>query len=297
EYIDKDDLLSIRSLLRDEVLEEKLLYKSDITKDFDNKFNDKFESENNQLLVEEMYRNKSNGNPVLPGSSLKGAVRTAVISELSKSGSGFNDKRFFESEVLKYRDAKHDPFRAIRLTDCEITGNNHQIVGECFNYNYKAKDGQYFSNMQMILEQIQGIISDGDAKGICDLTIDEKLQNTQFQDNNHYMNNAVSMKISLKDIINSCNNFYKKHLFEEHGKHYKQSLFPELKKSSEKLLQLAEEMKDNECLIRAGRFSHVENVTVDKHREPRSTKGWGETRTISDKKYPMGWVKLVFDEI
>jgi len=75
----------------------------------------------------------------------------------------------------------------------------------------------------------------------------------------------------------------------EHNKFYKNSI---ISNSSEALLN--EEIEDNSFLIRVGRFSGVESVTLDNYRNPRPPgKGiWGKSRNLAQMKYPMGWIKV-----
>lgn len=60
---------------------------------------------------------------------------------------------------------------------------------------------------------------------------------------------------------------------------------------------LSVQYADNEFPIRLGRFSHVECTTVDEFREPYNSRGWGNSRTLSGGTMPMGWVKVRLDPI
>jgi len=61
------------------------------------------------------------------------------------------------------------------------------------------------------------------------------------------------------------------------------------------------DLQTNETLIRIGHFSHVECITLDEVRKPRTRRGrdgrplpWGKTRTLANGIYPFGWAKLEF---
>ena len=62
-------------------------------------------------------------------------------------------------------------------------------------------------------------------------------------------------------------------------------------------------LKTNETLVRIGHFSHVECVTLDNVRKPktREVKGkpmpYGTTRTLANGLYPFGWAKLEFKDL
>ena len=56
----------------------------------------------------------------------------------------------------------------------------------------------------------------------------------------------------------------------------------------------------NEFLVRLGRFSQVECVTVNEYRRPWNRKGWGKNRTVFNmegKLVPLGWTKVVAEDL
>lgn len=292
--IDSSDLNQVRNFITNKAKVYKI---SDIgsgipvTPQVKNLYKDNLINIENQLQIQPMIRQKGNDRAIIPGSSLKGAIRTAIISELAlvsklQKPSPFGREPFeFEAKVMQYNDAKNDPFRAVKLADAHL---NEDATMICQVANAGIRQGVLEpKSMQLIYEVTQSVISTGD-----DCAFKTEIR---FDDDLMQKKGGVSQKISLHKLIDSCNSFYKEKLESEHAKFYESS---HLKEVSEKLLK--EEFGSNECLVRVGRFSGVESVTLDYYRDPQppgKVKKWGNTRNIADSRYPMGWVKLKFVEM
>lgn len=317
--IERNDLESIASLLDENIQENQILYSSPTTLSLEEKFGNNRFTPQNQLLVAEMIRTPNSFKPLIPGSSLKGSIRTAFVSEFAKKYPHRADKAFnrsekinkdgtvygydgakFERALLEYHDAKEDPFRAVAISDCVIEGDNNQLVAEVFNFNpnkAKKSDAGGFVEIQMIKEQILGALPGGNAQGVCELNIQTKLLGIR---NGVKDWSPIKEKITIEKIIKACNDFYKDKLKQEHDKFYKNAPYQELTDTAKELLKVAEEIseKNQECLIRVGRFSQVECVSIDEYRKPKARNNiYGKTRNLADKLYPLGWCKLKFEEI
>ena len=96
-------------------------------------------------------------------------------------------------------------------------------------------------------------------------------------------------------MTNAVAELYDDKMQMEHDKFYTGSALSEFSQ-----ILLDEKIADNEFLLRVGRFSGVESVTLDKYRDPQvpdKSKGWGNTRNMADGKFPMGWMKLSVVEL
>jgi len=255
-------------------------------------YKDKIHDIHNQLLIQPMIRLTGHHCVYIPGSSLKGAIRTAIVSELAQVSGLPKPKPFgrevwnFESDVLKCRDAKSDPFRAVKLADANLD-DDASFVCQVANARRDRNGKLDATSIQLIHEVTHSVISSEEyGKHITfetELRLDDGLMNQK---------GGVSQRITLDQILDSCNRFYKDKMDMEHEKFYdnSQSL---AENESKKLFDQA--FDKNECLIRVGRFSGVESVTLDEYRDPQPPgreKKWGTSRNIADGKYPMGWVKL-----
>ncbi|MBP5451331.1 MAG: type III-A CRISPR-associated RAMP protein Csm5 [Treponema sp.] len=303
------------------IINEDSEYFCEITKEFGelyskNKGKDPYD---NAAIVEQMYRSGS-ANPVIPGTSIKGAIRTAVLNELlsnisDSSYNSFQDeldnctkdsyKAKLEAKMQKqllgnYRDAKSDPFRAIEISDCIFPPKNTQIVGALKTLSLNKHSGELFvsNTMQIQAEAIKGSLAGNLEYGTLSFRINTDLQKEQ---------NALSQKISKDDIIKSCNYFYLREFKSEYEKFYKEAT-----SGCDLIQKLKEEVASckevpNQFIIRVGHWSQVEFVTFEENlRSPktREIKGkklpYGTTRTVfnNDGQYlPLGWCKCILEEI
>lgn len=277
----------------------------------------------NSLAVNEMLHHANK--PYIPGSSIKGAVRTAILNQvllkemsdaeydelvsmtdekkhkdLKKSGSyekQIQEQALSMLKVSGIDSAKLDPFRCVEISDCEFSAKN-QIVGKMRNAKIdKFKKELVFNDMQIIAEAICGKLTKKENYSEFELRINEDLQNAEL--NNGF---CINMQIDLEKIISACNFFFKKEFNEEYQKFYKDAydgvdeIF-ELKK----IIDSIPENSTNQFLIRVGRWSQVESVTFEENfRNPKTPakKGKvmpsGTSRTVFnyDGQYlPMGWCK------
>ncbi|MBP5452390.1 MAG: type III-A CRISPR-associated RAMP protein Csm5 [Treponema sp.] len=316
-----DDMKILQNFFQENCnINEDSEYFCEITKEFyelysKNRGKDPYD---NAAMVEQMYRS-GGANPVIPGSSIKGAIRTAVLNEsLSNiSDSSYNSfqdeleqcksdskKSRLESKMQKellgnYRDAKNDPFRAIEISDCIFPSKNTQVVGVLKTLSSDKHSGELFisNSMQIQAETIKGSLAGNLDYGTLSFRINIDLQNEQ---------NALSQKLGKNDIIKSCNYFYWREFENEYDKFYKDAV-----DKCDSILKLRKELEfikkhDDQFMIRLGHWSQVEFITFEenlrspKTREIRGKKlPYGTTRTVfnNDGQYlPLGWCKCTLEE-
>lgn len=294
---------------------EDLDYPCEVTDGFvkrcsENKSKDPYD---NASKVYQMYRPEGQKTPVIPGSSFKGAIRTAILNsilyhisdekyeELVNEFSNIRndrDKPKFGSKLQKsllgnYSDAKDDPFRAIQIADCSFPAKNSQIVGELYNVTSNQHRIERI-RIQILAEAIKGFLLGAAEKAETALLIDTNLLSTH----------QIKKKISAKEIVQSCNEFFAEQFYNEFEKFYE-----DISDNSCTLINKLEEIlsdiksKDsNTFMVRVGRWSQVEFVTMDSgFRNPKtSKKKWGGTRTLFDyngQYLPMGWCKCTIEAI
>lgn len=269
----------------------------------------------NGSFVEQMYRQGMR--PVIPGSSLKGAVRTAVLNhflsqvsdekyyglldELNQYKNDNSKKKFegkMQEKLLHFKNAKNDPFRALQFGDCVFDGGGTQIVGALKNIKTdRSGEVVEHNTSQILAEAIKGYFmhdgTDANLAGEARFALDVDLAEEK---------EAVSKKITIQDIVNACNYFYWREFKTEYEKFYKNACGSEcdaITKLHKELKAVAEDaQKQNQFIIRVGRWSQVEFVTFDENfRSPKTRKGYGKTRTVFnyDGLYlPLGWCRCSF---
>jgi CRISPR-associated protein Csm5 len=299
-------------------------YFCEITKNFLKLYNENQKKDplQNAAKVWQMYHTEGKPNPVIPGSSIKGSVRTALLNnyllglsdgeyeslhkkfEQEKETGKFDSR--MQKELLGYKDkdAKNDPFRAVLFSDCFFKYADTQLAGGLDMVSVNKKTGNLESiGTQIQAEVIRGELLEGKAASELSITINDMLQKTPFSLQREGQPKCIKT-ITFEDIRKSCNEFYWGEFQNEYDKFYKDA-----SDGSEKLIvklkgKLEAAVKNpKQFIIRVGRWSQVEFVTFDDNfRKPLTKKdkfgkplGYGGTRTLFDydgKYAPLGWCIL-----
>jgi CRISPR-associated protein Csm5 len=295
---DEENTVALREFFTKKVQEkpESLLYRLPASSSFVESYKQHIRSPENQLIVQEMYRNGGSGKPVIPGSSIKGSIRTAMLQAVAdeKHPPEPNNPRFFESDVLGYKkNVKEDPFRALRMGDCDIKGSKSEAVSEASIYSNKG-----FTNLSFSAEMIIGQLLGGNAYGSATLTIDLPLKKSVIPEGKKPWSFPDTKNTILggQRIVEGCHRFYSENFYDEYQRFYRTTKDPRLSESMEALREEIDriDVNQHEFLLRIGRFSQVENVTLrEPYRKPRGAT-YGKSRTLvewNDMYFPLGWVK------
>ncbi len=287
-----------------------------------------------ELAVHPMTR--TGDRPYIPGSSIKGAVRTAVLQRLiekdegraealaakyelesrRRRGSLRHKAACIEAEVLGYLapgdrpDLRADPFRAVRVGDAPLrgpAGGDVTAVEPVFHHNIgPARTGgrrRSETGIQMFYEMTYSAFDDEDpaqqvrAEGA--LTIDDRLAATDARGAARWsFRRCVSRPLSAGFILEACRRFYTARLGEEADKVSR--AVPEAGAAYAFLKREAGRLDPGaEALVRLGRFSHLECVTLG---EPLRRARGGRSRTLApgpDPSFlvPMGWAVLRLEKL
>ena len=312
-------------------IEDDSIYSCEITREFAEKYlqNIKRDPYENAALVNQTYRPIGESAPVIPGSSLKGAIRTAILNDLLSKIDADTNKEFvksldnekfhfqgnpyklsnalnkldkrIQSTLLSESDnnkkdsfnAKNDPFRAVEFSDCSFPLDTNQITGvlKTISKSY-SNDKDFISNpIQIQVEAIMGSLMDTRNIGHGILRINSDLSRSR---------NGVTRLFTISDIVRSCNYFFWREFENEYNKFYKDaSQYCDL---IEKLKDKLQEIRtcNNQFIVRVGRWSQAEFVTYEENLRSPSSGKYGFTRTVFnyDGQYlPMGWCKCGLEEI
>ncbi len=313
-YIESDDLLGLRNLIIENFDGSYARYKIGVTKSIAEKYEKSIKDRRNQLLVSPFIRSVSDFRPYLPGSSIKGAIRTAIIDDIvqekiKKIGRGkvkelqkeLLGKRDWELELVeavvetkkgKKSDARRDPFRVLKISDVYLSDEFFQ-VGEVLNARVNERRGRVETiGIQMIKEVLLGQVNlNRPVEFEGEIRIDEILSESRYKGSETGNRSEKWLQIDLsKDyIIKSCNNFYLGE-FERERKFFEFAV--DMHDVIDKIGVILKPSKD-EFVIRVGRFSGVTAVTVNEIRRPHNKK-WGMTKNLFEGKFPMGWIKVKF---
>lgn len=292
------DMKLIQNFFHKNFSADDITYLCKMTENFEEKYkkNSHLDPLQNACEVEELYRPIGSRYAVIPGSSIKGAIRTALLDMCRDNNFDFQKakkNKFFENELFDKSDAKDDPLRCISVSDCMFDNNKIQTVGSLQIVD--CKDGYFLekNNSQIFAEVISGKLMSETFSEELVISIDTGLQNSRNPKDNRKL---INKSFSMQDIQTECNYFYGEgfnvefnHFYiKAHSEKYK--LIHALKHQIDGIVK-----EDNSFVIRLGRWSQFEFVTLyNEHKQ------MGGTRTLFDyngQYLPMGWCKCTVEKL
>ena len=263
----------------------------------------------NQLLIFESMHRLPDYAQYIPGSSIKGALRTAIISyiindlQFERSDFPFNDienknfkknpGRACEQEILNYfSNIQKDPFRVLKISDTEPFEKDSIFIAQT-TYCYKGTNR--FSNLQIISEYILNGNSSSFILDINEKFLDNKIKAISLESKKKN-NKAIKFNelFSIQKIAEACNKFYIDKLENDYNKYFQQIADKVIDKEE---IKSKVDTKNNEFLIRIGRFSQFESVTLDKLRSKNNIFNSRMLVLFNDKYYPAGWSKVKWETL
>jgi len=293
DYAQKSVLTALRRFVKDNIDTVKYAeWVIDVSEEVRGIYDSKFNSPENQLPVAPFIR--TGISPYLPGSSIKGAVRTAYLN-LLKSGTQFlKEKRraeLVEGELLRAIipgkegsfprfTIDKDPFRAIKVKDTFLPAGS-TFFAEAINYN--KKDGHLNpTSIQILTEVTYGSLLNKTVSFDMEIQIDRKvILRPQCGIDSLHRN------ITVQDLLHACNNFYTKVLTEECSKFLTGVSGGEHIRAV--YSQILEKAKGG-YLFRLGWGSGLISMTISE--DLRTERRYGKSKHLIDKRLPMGFVKL-----
>lgn len=301
----------LRKWLRGQFREEHLRFRIAIASGADQELHQTLDDRNRSGEIELLQRNRLTNQAILPGSAVKGAIRTAVLnafiqqadagtkSELRSlaqrverehsQGRQLGLEQQFQATALGYAgrrnrygsDMNYDPFRQLAISDIPIT------LGETYVDRMQIVKRGAVSDadpgkIQMYREVTQSFAVYQNAEQCFESELRLYPQLAEVPDKEQ----ALSVRFSWQEIAARCNTFYRSRLQQELEEHVTSAGI------RERLELAAADIQTNECLIRVGRHSHFECVTVDPVYSVVPRKGYEKSRTYVQGLVPLGWAKL-----
>lgn len=240
----------------------------------------------NQVLISPTMRNEITMSAYIPGSSLKGAIRTAIANGFVKSaGVTSKDNRGRSDYNAKiFGQINKDPMRWLKISDVNL-GQSSTAIVEAKEYPMnpdKPLTPKGHTEVALSFCHTGKPVVYPLRWSMADFDLHRK-------------------KVDANFIIESLYRFYVTKYEEEYKKFYKSPVAEPIKQGILPLNKVVGGMRTNETLVRMGHFSHVECITLDGVRNPRTRRGrdgrplpYGTTRTLANGIYPFGWAKLEF---
>lgn len=277
-----------------------------------------------QRAVNGFVRNPLTGQPYLPGSALKGAIRTAVVntfaqkhlSSIKQAVSPLlenprdrrNAWKALETEALnfEFRRLQEDPFRLVKVADAELPADRTRVDKV---WPVKRDGKEDTQGIQMHFERLLSRGDGVDHSFAVELELDEQAAaDTRVQ---------VGRRLDFETIRRACMSFYAGRILAERRRFFADAQPPERIFGAQGLIKInpdqvlvAKSIQERGILLRVGRFSHFESLSVDGLRQ-----GWnvqarkpikeGSSRTLcrcrattegASAVLPFGWLLLELEE-
>lgn len=237
-----------------------------------------------QRAVQSFVRNPLTGQPYLPGSALKGAIRTAVVNSFTQKHLASikqavspllenprdrrNAWKTLETEALnfEFRQLQEDPFRLLKVADAELPAN-HTRVDKIWPVKRDGKEDT--KGIQMHFERL---LSRGDGIEDGGFMVELELDELAAGDSRV----KVGRRLDFETIRRACISFYAGRILAERQRFFAEAQPPErifgaqglIKINPDKVL-VAKSIQERGLLLRVGRFSHFESLSVNHLRQ-----GW-----------------------
>jgi CRISPR-associated protein Csm5 len=246
-----------------------------------------------------LQRNPYTGAVVIPGSSIKGVMRTALASWLANTEPGPRriataqqtaqrgwDGRRLEQAVFGYNagETEGDPLRLLHVADAEWPAGGVQVDKPELTKLGRGDDGT--ERIQMHVERL---LSRGDGTRTPAVTVALRLETPGRR------SRLFARAFAWEEIVFACNRFYANRLNAEYER------FSQVAHDGYRWKPTQQEFERG-LLLRLGRFSHFDSMSVDRYREGRNAarkepiREIGSTRTMcplrAGGRAPFGWVLL-----
>lgn len=276
-YVERD-LVGLRKFIREHFSPEVAEYQAAASPQFREVYEEKLGQAQNQLIVFPFLR--SLGKPLIPGSSLKGALRTAILNQLITapiSGQEYADT--LEARTLGYMGEKRpnipdDPLKGLRVSDVSLSSEH--IVAE--QIETKKKEGGRLEDLSLqILQEVTVSVVTGQHISLSgEIRIYEGFLNRQ----------TAPLKQGLRWLAEACNAFYLKRVLAA-----EEQYFQGLKQVEDIYQRIRATIGPNSFLVRLGWGSGLDSVSLNlrKH-QPQSVK----TRKLIDSRFPLGWLRIEY---
>lgn len=220
----------------------------------------------------------------VPGSSLKGAISTALIDSLDQGGK-LREAPSYNAEMREMLGsiATHS-MQALKVSDVPVPPGSTRIVA--------AREVASDPDVRLTRKCPCEVLS---PAGGARLSIYGRLLLSQTRPG---VTGIVLPQdrgvLSLRRIAEICNAFYQKRFRDELARFYRQGALSSVGARLDPHLARVDALDpEKDLLLRVGHYSHVESVTVTANR-PKAPKGYGTTRTLAGGVVPFGWVLLSF---
>ena len=217
---------------------------------------------------------RTNDRAYLPGSSLKGALRTALLYHAMDKGDCEEDAIKLERRVFQYGKVQEDPFRAFKVGDGDMLDTRTRV--RAVGVQVRRELG-WSEKLSVLVETLPGALSDG-AEVVS--------RHAVTFDAHFYRYHDGAFPLNVEVVLAACREFHLAHLEAE------RQVTADLTGTSaayQALAAHAKQLPDNACLVRlawgSGRNATTVAYGLEDAYQPRS-------RRITSDGFPLGWAEL-----
>lgn len=236
----------------------------------------------NKLAIGRTFFNPISGAPILPGSSLKGAIRTALLDGINsgKPLQGPEKNLDLQQRLFRYREFEQDPMRLVQLTDTSFLETEGVGSELRFAVNRRRKASKPGENSDKSLAE------KGDLYQLLECIPAARFRafsgqlTIQFVDGVNDNRNrlpALPLRWDAQQIAAACNRFYRPQLeIELEQMQERGYLNTHWVTAIKQLLngQIKQRIANHQAfLLRVGRHSGAESVTLDGVRNVKIMRG------------------------
>lgn len=315
EYLDQADIVALRrwfgqqfeNTRESDLPPAAIVTRSQATQSIQQLYREKLGDVENQMELQPFIYHPLDGQPYIPGSSLKGALRTAVISQEANRKlrrksfwqdyeEGFrNDKGSLFSRKALSCNLQTDPFRALKVSDAILLENSTQYAS-VYNLGLN-KEGKLRNDTGGKGIPIQTEVLLPGVVFTASLTVLTALQKLNEASSQERENRSLAQTVTERDLVNACQEYYSADaIATEIDRFFKGHSGAE--PTMQMILDIAQhQLAENQFLLRLGGYSQFEykaasafRVLQDKnHKTPTRE---GRSRNLMESIYPLGWVRM-----
>lgn len=264
-----------------------IVSRSTVTQSIQKSYDEKFNSLENQLELHPFIHHPLDGQPYIPGSSLKGAIRTAVIDQKASQSQRLKGNKSvqepeFSKKALNYNDTTTDPFRAIKISDIPLQIDKMQYT-TVYNVGFDEKGNLRSETGNRGIPMNVEVLPVGTPFN-AELTILSELQR-------QYGKEVLSMNLGTDELLTACKHYYSADAIQKELNRFFRGHSAEAE--VQKILKIAKNLELNQFLLRLGRYGQFEYKTArDFCCLQGKPKKEGKSRNLAESSYPLGWVRM-----
>lgn len=274
-YIERD-LVGLRRFVREHFSPEIAEYYAIASPRFQQIYEEKLSQSQNQLIVFPFLRTM--GKPLIPGSSLKGALRTAILDQLITSPISSQEYAdTLEAKTLGYMGDRRpnipdDPLKGFRVADVALSSGH--IIAEQVETKKKEAGRLEDLSMQILQEVTVSSLTGKEVSFPGEIRIYEGFLNTP----------TAPLKQGLRWLAEACNAFYRDRVLAAEERYFRGL------KSVETVYQgIRAAITQDSFLVRLGWGSGLDSISLNlRKQQPRPVK----TRKLIDSRFPLGWLRI-----